>query len=107
MIAVANCGHGGDRPPDGVAEVADIGIRARPLGIEYGQGGAEGQQGGTTGDIYSDPASSLIVARRFSIDSSGIRRSSRNGLSSAGQARERHTSAVLDNAAARRPKLTG
>jgi hypothetical protein len=43
VIAVTNGGHRGDRPPHRVVEVADVGIRARPLGIEYGQGGAEGQ----------------------------------------------------------------
>ena len=40
--------------PDRVAEVADIGIGARPLSIKYGRG-AEGQQGRATSDIDSDP----------------------------------------------------
>lgn len=40
-----------------VAEVADLGIRAGPLGIDHGQGRAESQQGGATRDISSDRAS--------------------------------------------------
>jgi hypothetical protein len=74
------------RPPDRVAEVADVGIQARPLGIEYGQGGAEGQQGGAAGDIDSDPISEPDRGPTFSTDNSGIRRSNRNGRSS-GRAR--------------------
>ena len=48
VIAVSDSGHGGDRPPGRVAEVADVGIGAGSFGIEYGQGGAEGQQGSAT-----------------------------------------------------------
>jgi len=87
VIAVSDGGHGGDRPPGRVAEVADVGIGAGSFGIEYGQGGAEGQQGSATGDIDSDSTRSLIVARRFCTDTSGIGRSSRRAAAVVGRER--------------------
>jgi hypothetical protein len=36
VVAVADGRHSGDRPPDRVAEVADVGVGARPLDIKYG-----------------------------------------------------------------------
>jgi hypothetical protein len=56
-VAVTDGSHGRDGPPDRVAEIADVGIRVRPLDIKYGQGRAERQQGGATGEIDSDSAS--------------------------------------------------
>ena len=93
VIAVSDGGHGGDRPPGRVAEVADVGIGAGSFGIEYGQGGAEGQQGSATGDIDSDSTRSLIVARRFCTDNSGIGRSSRRAAAVVGRERGCRTSA--------------
>jgi hypothetical protein len=34
-VAVANGGHRGNRPPDRIAEIGDVGVGTRPLGIEH------------------------------------------------------------------------
>jgi hypothetical protein len=64
MRATPLCGQLGSRTQQisrcmlsSIPHSADVGIGARPLGIEHGQGGTESQQGRATGDIDSDPAS--------------------------------------------------